>query len=229
MASATVSISGGTFAGDGDVLGFDTTGTSIVGLYDSSTETLTLSGSDTLAHYQQVLDSVTFASGADPSDGNADPTRTVTWVVNDGTASSTAVTTTVDIHLGPAISVPATAAFTEGGAPTKLAPAVTLSDTNPGPLGPTWASEAAPSSGAISAAADLVGGKVYVFDGVRADSVSSALSSAISIYDIATNSWQDDTAVDTLARQDMASEVLLIRRDASTSSMARSDPPPSGI
>ena len=81
LASATVRITGGTFAGDGDVLGFDTTGTSITASYNSTTETLTLTGSDTLADYQTVLDSVTFQSGDNPDDFGADPTRTVTWVV----------------------------------------------------------------------------------------------------------------------------------------------------
>src|SRR5206468_4124470 len=54
ITSATVAITGGSFAGDGDVLTFDTTGTSITASYDSTTETLTLSGLDSTAHYQQV-------------------------------------------------------------------------------------------------------------------------------------------------------------------------------
>ena len=37
-------------------------GTSISYSYNSATETLTLSGSDTLAHYQQVLQSVSFSA-----------------------------------------------------------------------------------------------------------------------------------------------------------------------
>src|SRR5262249_39274774 len=66
LVGATVSIASGTFAGDGDVLSADTTGTSITASFNSTTETLVLSGSDTLAHYQQVLDSVTFQSGDNP-------------------------------------------------------------------------------------------------------------------------------------------------------------------
>src|SRR5262249_17281963 len=60
LASATVAITGGTFAGDDDVLAANVAGTSITASYNSTTETLVLSGTDTLAHYQQVLDSVTF-------------------------------------------------------------------------------------------------------------------------------------------------------------------------
>ena len=91
---ATVSITGGTFAGDGDVLSANTAGTSITASYNSATETLTLSGSDTLAHYQQVLDSVTFVSTSEnPTNFGTDTTRTVTWVINDGTLNSTKSTT----------------------------------------------------------------------------------------------------------------------------------------
>jgi hypothetical protein len=62
FASATVTVSDGTFGNDGDVLSANTAGTNITASYDSTTETLTLSGSDVMLHYQQVLDSVTFTS-----------------------------------------------------------------------------------------------------------------------------------------------------------------------
>src|SRR6202030_2376352 len=88
LSGATVRITGGTFAGDGDVLAANTASTNITASYNSSSETLTLSGTDTLAHYQSVLDSVTFSSGNNPSNGNANRTRTVSWVVNDGSGSN---------------------------------------------------------------------------------------------------------------------------------------------
>src|SRR5262249_41387679 len=69
-ASATVTVAAGAFTGD--VLGFDAAvlaGTGIAASYNSTSETLTLTGGDTLAHYQSVLDTVTFSSGA------ADPTN----------------------------------------------------------------------------------------------------------------------------------------------------------
>src|SRR5262249_26331131 len=132
LVGATVSIAGGTFGGDGDVLAADTSGTAITASYDSASETLTLSGADTVAHYQAVLDSLTFASGADPSAGGPAPARVVPWVVEDGSASnplSSPQSTTIDLHLGPAILLPAAAAFTENGASATLAPAVTLNDS----------------------------------------------------------------------------------------------------
>ncbi len=98
LVGGTVRIGGGTFAGDGDLLSASTTGTPITASYSSSTETLTLSGAATFAQYQSVLDSVTFSSSAtDPTDGGADPTRTITWTVNDGSDSSDPVVTTLHI------------------------------------------------------------------------------------------------------------------------------------
>ena len=88
LANATVKVTGGTFAGDGDVLAANVSGTSITASYNAATETLTLTGSDTLAHYQQVLDSVTFSSGANPTNSGANPTRTLTWTINDGAGSN---------------------------------------------------------------------------------------------------------------------------------------------
>ena len=63
-------------------------GTSITASYDSATETLVLAGSDTLANYQSVLDSVTFRPGENPDHYGSDPTRLITLVLDDGSASN---------------------------------------------------------------------------------------------------------------------------------------------
>ena len=102
LAGATVAITAGTFANDDDVLAATTAGTSITASYNSASEILTLSGADTLAHYQQVLASVTFQStNINPSDSGADNSRTITWTVNDGNTANnlgtaTQIVTTVD-------------------------------------------------------------------------------------------------------------------------------------
>ncbi len=136
LTNATVAITAGKFTNDDDVLGFDTTGTSITANYDAGTETLTLTGSDTLADYQKVLDSVTFSStAADPTNAGSNPTRTISWTVNDGTLLSSVQTTTVTIQNGPALNPPAHAAFTENqGSPATLAPSLVVSDSTLGAL-----------------------------------------------------------------------------------------------
>jgi hypothetical protein len=100
LIGATMRIAGGIFPGDGDVLAASVAGTAITAGYNAATETLTLSGTDTLAHYQQVLASVTFEStSANPTDFGAHPARTVEWQVNDGAAGNNlgSVATTIDI------------------------------------------------------------------------------------------------------------------------------------
>jgi hypothetical protein len=139
LAGATVQITAGGFAGDGDVLAADVSGTTITAAYDSATGTLQLSGTDTLANYQQVLHSVTFSSGANPTNfADANPTRTLTWTVDDGQASShqsvaqtTAVTLTA-INDAPVIAVGSTAVFdlNQGGAAITLSPTLSVSDVD---------------------------------------------------------------------------------------------------
>ncbi|HAT50935.1 MAG TPA: hypothetical protein DCS88_11460 [Alphaproteobacteria bacterium] len=115
---ATVVISGvPTTEGDGpsDTLIF-TTQNGITGTWDATTLTMTLTGTTTLANYQTALRSITYSNTSDdPGAG----TRTLTWTVTDsGSASSTAVTSTltvVEVNDTPVLTAPtATITYTEG-------------------------------------------------------------------------------------------------------------------
>jgi hypothetical protein len=64
LVSATVAISGGPLDPGSEVLSATTAGTNVTASYDSDTGVLSLTGADTLAHYQQVLQSVTYADTA---------------------------------------------------------------------------------------------------------------------------------------------------------------------
>jgi hypothetical protein len=91
LASLSVTITN-QLDGSSEVLAANTVGTSITASYDSATGVLTLSGSDTVANYQQVLRTVTY----DNSSQNPDTTtRVITFVANDGTDDSKVGTTTV--------------------------------------------------------------------------------------------------------------------------------------
>jgi len=96
ITGGTVRITGG-FAGD--LLSVGTSGTNITTSWNAATETLTLSGTDTAANYQTLLDTVAFSSSAsDPTNGGANTTRTVTWQVTDITNATTAPQTeTIDL------------------------------------------------------------------------------------------------------------------------------------
>jgi len=98
LASASVQITGGTFSSnenssDDDNLGVGAglqqsglvAGTNITVSWNQATSTLTLTGYDTLANYEAVLAMVHYqATGDNPTNFGANPTRTVTWTVSDG-------------------------------------------------------------------------------------------------------------------------------------------------
>jgi hypothetical protein len=115
LASATVVISGGFIAGD------TLTVTTLGSIGSSfSNGTLTLSGNDTLTHYQQELDSVKFSSTASNITQNgSDASRTISWTVSDGIITSATPTTTVNIHAA-FVNASGTATFSGGGAGVPL-------------------------------------------------------------------------------------------------------------
>src|SRR5262249_42055285 len=76
------------------------TGTNISSSYNSNTGVLTLTGGDTLAHYQTVLNAIQFTSTSDnPTNygAAANTSRTITFTVRDGLLSSPAQTSTVTV------------------------------------------------------------------------------------------------------------------------------------
>ena len=128
LASATVVISGGTFSGDGDTLAA-TTVAGITASYNATTETLTLTGNETVADYQQVLDSVTFKSTSlNPTNTGADDTRTISWSGTDGVVNSGTVTSTVTVQNALTVNASGTATFTGGGAPAPLDSGLSITD-----------------------------------------------------------------------------------------------------
>ncbi len=129
LASATVAITSG-FATGQDVLDANVTGTTIGKSYNAATGVLTLTGSDTKAHYQQVLDSVTYFNSSDNPSG-AD--RIVSYTVNDGSANSNTSTSTVHVtpvNDAPVVTATGTLAYTEDQAATAIAPALTVTDVD---------------------------------------------------------------------------------------------------
>src|SRR5262249_20118012 len=141
--------------------------------YNAATETLTLTGSDTLAHYQTLLDEVSFRSSSDnPDNFGANTSRQVTWVVNDGSASSNFATTTIGVTAvndAPTLAGTTNASFTENAlSPVALSPSVTVSDPDNQKL--------------VSATVALTGG-TFAGDG---DVLSATATGSISVsYDSA--------------------------------------------
>ncbi|MEO5346737.1 MAG: DUF4347 domain-containing protein, partial [Magnetococcus sp. YQC-9] len=92
LQGATIAISGNYQSG-ADQLLFTNTGT-ITGSWNAVTGTLTLTGADTLANYQAALRSIKYQN---TSDAPTTLTRTVSFQVSDGSASSTVASSTVNI------------------------------------------------------------------------------------------------------------------------------------
>ncbi len=91
LTGATVSISAGHVSGDTLAVGSPQGG--ITSSYNAGTGVLTLTGNASPAVYQAELDSVTFASASTASSSS----RTITWSVTDGIATSTPVTSSVGV------------------------------------------------------------------------------------------------------------------------------------
>jgi hypothetical protein len=92
LTGATVSISSN-FAAGQDVLAF-TDQLGITGSWNAGTGELTLTGSASVADYQTALRSITYAN---TSDAPSTATRTVSFVVSDGSASSAAATRSIAV------------------------------------------------------------------------------------------------------------------------------------
>jgi autotransporter-associated beta strand protein len=92
LASATVTISANYVSGE-DVLSFANTA-SITGSFDSSTGTLSLVGTDTVANYQAALRAICYN---DTSDNPSTASRTVSFTANDGASSSPAANRNITV------------------------------------------------------------------------------------------------------------------------------------
>ncbi len=77
-----------------ELLAADTTGTNITASYDSGTGVLTLSGTDTVANYEQVLRTVMYDN---TSDSPTTTTRVIQFQANDGTYSGNVATTNLTV------------------------------------------------------------------------------------------------------------------------------------
>ena len=103
LAGATVTISSGLVASE-DSLGF-TNQNGITGSYNADTGVLTLSGTASLADYQDALRSVTYSD----STATATGARTISFQVNDGSSAnnlSNTVSRTIDVTAAPAATPP---------------------------------------------------------------------------------------------------------------------------
>ncbi|MDX6588119.1 MAG: hypothetical protein QOI31_2592 [Solirubrobacterales bacterium] len=135
LESATVTLTN-PLDGAAETLTVDLTGTGITLDPSSTAHLLKLTGSATVANYQQALRNVRYDTADDDPDTSA--ARVVTFVANDGQDDSATATATISITAtndaptldlnGAGAGVDATASFTEDGPPADLAPAADVAD-----------------------------------------------------------------------------------------------------
>ncbi len=88
------------FASGGLITGTNITGTNITATYNAATGTLTLSGTDSLSNYQQVIDAVAYKNTSLTANTT---TRTVSITVSDANGSSTPVTRSIAFDVAPKV------------------------------------------------------------------------------------------------------------------------------
>src|SRR5262249_57593682 len=120
LASATVAISSGFFTGD--VLAFTNTSSTTYGnitaIYNNAgVLTLTSAGATaTLAQWQAALDAVRYSSTSiNPTNFGNDPSRTISWVINDGTLNNSTIPTTTLNITATILTIPAGQTLTLSG------------------------------------------------------------------------------------------------------------------
>ena len=134
LSSATIKIAnagGSAVAGDELFVNGITSGSLGAGItasWNATTDTLTLSGTASIATYDTLLSEITFRdTGTDTSTGSH-PVRTVTWTINDGTNSYN-TTSTIDTDRAP-VAANNTATDAVGTALSTTATSGVLSNTS---------------------------------------------------------------------------------------------------
>ena len=180
LAGATVTISSGFQSGDTLTINGTTTGVIVNGAntinysYDSGTHRMSLSGGDTVAHYQAALRLVAFSNTTndDPTAGGTVNSRTLSWVANDGTLDSSIATTTVNLS---AVNDAPVAANTHG--PYSATEQVALSLKNTGLL----ISDADAGGGPVTVTLSVGEGTLTVAAGGSGAVVSNSGTSSVTI------------------------------------------------
>ncbi|QAU46357.1 DUF4347 domain-containing protein [Bradyrhizobium guangzhouense] len=134
ISSATVTI-GSAASGDTLTINGTTSGTIGAITYSFSGATLTLTGSDSAAHYAAALAAVTYGFTGDPTIGGTDKVRTISWSVTDvnGLSSAGGASTTLDVYATPVVVIGAnspTPTVTSTSGPVVADPGLTITDNN---------------------------------------------------------------------------------------------------
>jgi Ca2+-binding RTX toxin-like protein len=142
------------------------TGTNITVSYDDGTDTLTLSGYDTIANYNMVMSAAGyFATGDNPTNYGNNDTRTLTWTVSDGSLNvpagqgqnTTTTTITIDgVNDAPVNQLPGSAGGNEDT--TFALNGLSISDADADPASHVMTVTLAVDHGTLTIRTDVAGG-----------------------------------------------------------------------
>ena len=177
LVGAKVQITGGKFASneasaDGDHLGYGASkvisglagATNITLSWDAASETLSLSGYDTLANYKAVLAQIVFwSTGDNPTNYGLNTTRTLTWSVDDGTpdvpaggGNSGTTTLTISAANDAPVNTVSTSSGSEGA--SIAVTGLQVSDPDASPILQSFSVTLSVPSGAITVLTNVTGG-----------------------------------------------------------------------
>src|SRR5579871_2527090 len=115
----------------GDILSANPAGTVITDSYNSSTGALTLAGPDTLAHFKQVLDTVSYSStNINANNSGFNPTRTLGFAASDGfiTVGGSASDSVTIPDTPPTLTAGGTAQYNAAGGPVVADSSLVVTD-----------------------------------------------------------------------------------------------------
>jgi len=177
LVGAKVQVTGGKFASneasaDGDHLGYSASkmisgvagSTNITLNWDAASETLSLSGYDTLANYKAVLAQIVFwSTGDNPTNYGLNTTRTLTWSVDDGTpdipaGGGNSATTTLTLSAGndAPVNTVSTSSGSEGA--SIAVTGLQVSDVDASPILQSFSVTLSVPAGAITVLTNVAGG-----------------------------------------------------------------------
>jgi hypothetical protein len=178
LTGATVQVAGGKFSSNeastsDDHLGIGASkqitgtisGTSISVTWDATTEILTLSGYDTIAHYKTALNSVVFwSTGDNPTNYGLNTNRTIAWTVNDGTNapgggvnSGATILTLTGVNDAPVNATPDAISVAENS-PGVAITSLQISDVDANALVQTMSVTLSATKGVMTLLTNVVGG-----------------------------------------------------------------------
>ena len=178
ITSASVTI-GSALTGDTLTINGTTSGTIGAIQYSLSGATLSLTGSDTAAHYAAALDLVKYSFSGDPTGAGTDRVRSIAWSVTDadGLTSVSGASTTLDVFATPVVVIGTnspTPTVTSSSGPVLADPGLSITDNNGTSFG------ASATNATVTISSGFQTGDTLTINGLTTGTINDGASGTIS-------------------------------------------------